>query len=85
MNKLPQLTRRQWWGIASIYAAGLLWLADMVTVFTDLPNKWVIVATAAGAGELLFLLGILLLGKQTYRQLKAAYLKRLSGQNKTGQ
>jgi energy-converting hydrogenase Eha subunit G len=82
---LPQLSRRQWSGIACIYGAGLLWLADFAALFSSLPNKWLIFITAAGLGEVLFVLGIFLLGKETYRQLKAAYLKRLSGQNKTGQ
>ena len=70
---LPHLTRRQWSGVACIYAAGLLWLADFTALFSAWPNKWAVFALAAGAGEGMFVLGVLLLGKQTYRQLKTAY------------
>jgi hypothetical protein len=71
LRKLPfTLTKRQWAGVVCIYAAALGWAAELVIPFITLPYKWTVFTVVLIAAESLFLIGIFLLGKATYRQLK---------------
>jgi hypothetical protein len=75
-RRLPQLSKKQWIGFACIYLAGLGWLADIIIPFTKLSNKHIYFAVALGVAEVSFVLGVALLGRTFYRQIKAKYLAR---------
>lgn len=77
MAKLPSLPRKAIAGSACIYIAGLGWIAELFIPFSDLPNKGVIFVAILIAAEVSFLIGVALLGKAYYKELKSRYLKFL--------
>jgi apolipoprotein N-acyltransferase len=77
MRKLPHLPKKVWTGFGFIYLAGLGWLADIIIPFTGLPHKAMAFAIALSIAELSFIIGVALLGKAYYRQIKQRLLDRL--------
>jgi di/tricarboxylate transporter len=73
-RRLPQFTKRQWTGFACIYVAGLGWLADVIIPFTNLANKPLLFIIALLFAELMFIVGVSLLGRDLYRRVKTKYL-----------
>jgi hypothetical protein len=81
MKQLPRFTRRQWAGLVCIYLAGVGWLIDILTPFLPIRNKHVVFASALGFAELMFLVGVALLGRATYRQLRVKLLDAMKKRN----
>jgi hypothetical protein len=75
----PRLPRKAITGIVFIYLAGLGWLAEFFIPFSHLPHKAIIFGIVLGISELNFLIGVALLGKTYYGQLKALLLSLLAG------
>ena len=75
-----KITRRIITGLAFIYAAGLCWIAEFIVPFTNLPNKLAVFTALLIAGEILFIIGVAILGKPLYNdlktRLKAAFKQR---------
>jgi len=73
-----QFTRRVTLGLAFIYLAGLGWGAEFIIPFTNIGHKgtiWLVVLIAA---EVSFVIGVAILGKPLYQQLKTrltAYIR----------
>jgi len=65
-----QFTRRVKLGLAFIYLACLGWAAEFIIPFTSIGHKgtiWIVVLVAA---EVSFVIGVAILGKPLYQQLK---------------
>ena len=67
---LPRLNRHIKLGLAFIYLAGLGWGAEFIIPFTGISHKgtiWIVVLIAA---EVSFVIGVAILGKPLYQELK---------------
>lgn len=72
---LSKLSRKAIAGFVCIYIAGLGWLAEFFIPFSHLPHKAIIFTSVLILAELAFLIGIALLGKVYYQQLKMRLLE----------
>jgi hypothetical protein len=72
---IPHLTRKAIVGLVFIYLAGLGWITDMIIPFTHLPNKVMLFTIALGFAETCFFIGISLLGKAYYQQLRDKFIQ----------
>ncbi len=77
LTKFGPFNRKQIAGFAFIYLAGLGWLTDVIVLFTQIPHKGLIFSIALGTAELSFLIGVGLLGKAYYAQIKHYLINRL--------
>jgi hypothetical protein len=71
---LSNFTRKQWAGVVILYLAALGYAAEIIIPFTNLPNKVLTFGVVLVIAEVLFLIGVALVGKPYYHQIKA-YLK----------
>jgi asparagine N-glycosylation enzyme membrane subunit Stt3 len=81
-RRLPNLSKKQWVGFACIYLAGLGWLADLIIPFTLLPHKHIYFVIALSLAEASFLLGVALLGRAYYHQLKSKLLDQIKNRHR---
>ncbi|MDB5178810.1 MAG: hypothetical protein JWN01_753 [Patescibacteria group bacterium] len=72
---LPKLSRRAITGIVFIYLAGLGWAAEFVIPFLNIPHKAIIFTSVLILAELSFVIGVALLGRAYYKQLKGTLIK----------
>lgn len=70
------LTKRIKVGLAFMYVAGIGWLADIIIPFTPINNKGLWFTIALVIAETSFLIGLALVGRPTYKALKARILAR---------
>ena len=77
MPQLPNLTNKQWAGFICICLAGIGWLITLLTPVLPVPNKRVLFIISLSFAELMFIIGIVLLGRAYYHQIKDAFIKRL--------
>jgi hypothetical protein len=71
IRKFPiVLTRRIKFGIAFVYLAGLGWLAEIFIPFSGLTHKLSFFTVDLVASEVLFVIGVALMGKPLYLKLK---------------
>ena len=81
---LPKPSRKAITGLVFIYVAAFGWMAEFALPFTKLPHKPIIFTIVLIGAELSFVIGVALLGRSYYKQLKTWLLTNLRGK-KAGQ
>lgn len=77
-----KFTKRIITGLVFIYLAGLGWAAEFVVPFLALQHKVAIFTFVLIAAEVCFLIGVAILGKPVYLELKNRLIKLIRSQNK---
>jgi apolipoprotein N-acyltransferase len=72
-----ELTKRVKIGLALIYLAGFGWVAELIIPFTHIPYKGVIWVIVLSIAEASFLVGLAILGKPAYKQIKLWLMEQI--------
>ena len=78
-----KFTKRILTGLGLIYVAGLGWLAEIIIPFTQLPHKVFIFTLVIVASEVIFFLGIAIIGKPLYLELKSKLSNYIKNRGRT--
>ncbi len=80
MTPSPRPSQRLWLGYIFLALAGLGWSLCLILPFTPLPSRFGLATAALIIAEVSFLVGLGLLGRTYYRQLKDRLRRRLRRQ-----